>query len=109
VMTLSLVRLAAGALTLTLTAAVDAATPVSLPYQVGDVGWGEVDLPLPPAPPVKRADVSRMRLVIRKAPRECGEIEVSRKRAAMPAFPAATMASAAWRDLATRPGSIPPG
>lgn len=106
-MTLPVVRLAVGVLTLALTAAVQAATPVSLPDEVGDAGRGTVDLPLPPAPPVERADVTRMRLVIRQQPRDCRGIEISRKRAAVPATPPATVPTA-WMDLATRLASIPP-
>ncbi len=65
-------RLAVGVCALSMTAAIHAAAPISLP--LGDLGLqsgAAVELPLPPPPPAARPDVSRMRLIIKQQPAGC--------------------------------------
>ena len=65
-------RLAVGVSALSMTAALHAATPITLP--LGDLGLHsgpELALPVPPPPQASKPDVTQMRLVIKHQPRGC--------------------------------------
>lgn len=71
-MLLPVLRIAVGACALSVTTALHAATPLTLP--MGDLGLHvapELDLPIPPPPAVTRPDVTQMRLIIKQQPRGC--------------------------------------
>ena len=79
VMLLPVLRIAVGACALSVTTALHAATPLTLP--LGDLGLHvgpELDLPVPPPPAVTRPDVTQMRLIIKQQPRGCDGEQVRR-------------------------------
>lgn len=71
-MIVPMLRMATAAGVLAIATVAQAATPITLP--LGDLGaqlTDELELPVPPPPPVARPDVSQFRLVLKRTPRGC--------------------------------------
>ncbi len=82
-MTIPVIRLAVGVSALTMTAALHAATPMSLP--LGDLGLpatggSSLTLPVPPPPPrqISKPEILPARIVIKGDTSACGAVNTTR-------------------------------